>query len=102
MHPLPTLGADQWHKWTTHMDLGSRIDSIASREDLADFVQALRDDLLSDPKSWENATLERFLEALAAWVRDMDGFFQNQGVSMPMQPSWKLVGDMLLAAKLYE
>ena len=84
------------------MDLAGRIDSIASRDDLADFVQALRDDLMTDPQSWENATLERFLEALAAWIRDMDGSFQNEGMSMPMQPSWRLVGDMLLAAKLYE
>lgn len=43
------------------------VDSVRTREDLAAFVLALRQDLLSNQAAWENPTLERFLEALAAW-----------------------------------
>jgi hypothetical protein len=42
------------------------------------------------------------LEALAAWVEDMDGYYLNQGKAVPEKPDWKHVADMLMAAKLYE
>ena len=65
--------------------------SIRSREDFVAFVRALSADLYDNPETWENGSLERFLEALAACVDDMDG-----------QPDWKSVGDMLMAAKGHE
>ncbi len=75
---------------------------IKTRNDLSAFVAALRRDLLSSPDDWENATLERYLEALAAWAEDMDGYFLNRGEEIPTEPSWRLVGQLLLAAKYYE
>lgn len=32
----------------------------------------------------------------------MGGYFANQGIEEPAQPDWKLVGQMLLAAAVYE
>ncbi len=72
------------------------------RLDLADLVDQLRDSLNRDPESWENPDLDRFLDALAAWTRDMDGWFMNRGEPAPDAPSWELFGHMLLAAKIYE
>ncbi len=46
------------------MDILEARDTIKSRSDLARFVYLLREDLISSPDKWENATLERFLEAL--------------------------------------
>ena len=77
------------------------VDSVRTREDLATFVLALRQDLLSNPAAWENPTLERFLEALAAWCTDMPGYFRNRGASQPEQPGWSLVAQMLMAARVY-
>ena len=65
--------------------------SIRSREDFVAFVRALSADLYDNPETWENGSLERFLEALAMCADDMDG-----------KPDWKTVGDMLMAAKRYE
>lgn len=84
------------------MTLAEHNDSIRTREDLVGFVEALRKDLRDDPSSWENANLDRFLGAISAWVEDMDGYFLNQGKPVPQQPDWKVVGDILLAAKVYE
>jgi hypothetical protein len=50
----------------------------------------------------ENPTLERFLEAFAAWCIDMPGVFQSRGLAQPEQPNWRLVGEMLIAASVYE
>lgn len=76
--------------------------SVRSREDLATFVLALRQDLLANRAEWENPTLEQFLEALAAWCTDMPGYFLNRGVEQPEQPDWNLVARMLMAASIYE
>jgi hypothetical protein len=42
------------------------IDAIRSRTDLVKFLHELHADYTNNPDSWENHTLERFLEALAA------------------------------------
>lgn len=84
------------------MGLAERNSSIRSREDLAAFVKALGSDLRDNPESWGNTNLERFLHALGAWVDDMDGYYLNQGKPVPQQPDWKVVGDMLMAARVYE
>ncbi|MBI5386520.1 MAG: hypothetical protein HZA90_17765 [Verrucomicrobia bacterium] len=84
------------------MTLTEHNNSIRSREDFVAFVKALRNDLHDNPATWENSNLERFLEALAAWVEDMDGYYTDQGKPVPQQPDWKVAADMLMAAKMYE
>jgi hypothetical protein len=50
------------------VDLHQQIGKIQSKEDLADFVAALRLDLEANPEKWENPTLERFLSAMEDWI----------------------------------
>ena len=59
-------------------------------------------DSVANQAAWENPTLERFLEALAASCTDMPGYFLNRGVEQPEQPDWNLVARMLVAASVYE
>lgn len=84
------------------MTLAEHNDAIHSREDFVTFVKALVRDLHENPDSWENNSLERFLEALSAWVEDMDGYYIHQNKSVPKQPDWKVIGDILMASKIYE
>lgn len=83
-------------------DVSDRVGTIETRHDVAAFVLALRQDLLDGDDDWENPTLERYLEAVAARVNDLDGYFDNRGEPVPQTPSWRLLGEMLLAAKMYE
>ena len=84
------------------MTLDERTNNIRSREDFVAFVKALSKDFHDNPQSWENRNLEQFLEALGGWVEDMDGYYLNQNIPVPQQPSWTVVADMLMAAKMYE
>lgn len=84
------------------MELHEQIETIDSREDLAAFIDRLRDDLRESPEDWENPELDRYLDALGAWTAAMDGYFQNRGEPVPQTPSWRLIATMLLAAKMYE
>jgi hypothetical protein len=75
---------------------------IKSKEDLAGFVEALREDLLRNPDSWENPTLESYLDAMAAWIRSMDNYRRNIGEQPSEIPTWEVFADILSAAKIYE
>jgi hypothetical protein len=46
-------------------------------------------------EDWENPTLERFLDAMRAWLETM-------GPRIGEKPSWKFLEIMLQAAKIYE
>jgi hypothetical protein len=77
-------------------------DAVTTREELAAFVALLAREAQQAPKDWENTYLHAFLEALAAWISDMDGYFVNRGEKMPEQPSWRTLAQMLAAATIYE
>jgi hypothetical protein len=78
------------------------VNDIANREDFIAFVRALACDLKEQPDTWENRDLASYLDALAAWTEDMDGYFRHAGEQSPDQPSWKLLGQILAAARVYE
>jgi hypothetical protein len=84
------------------MDLHEQVASINTREDLVKFIQQLADDLRADPDAWENASLERFLDALARWSGSMHNVYRNTGRPVPDEPSWRTIGEMMLAATMYE
>ena len=68
---------------------------VTDRVTLADFVRSMRADLMANAEGWENSTLERFLDAFAAWCVD-------HPATNVEQPSWSLVAEMLGAATIYE
>jgi len=84
------------------MDLEKELETVSSRQDLAAFIQSLMSDFEADPERWENNHLIAYLDGLGGWTQDMHGYFQNRGEQVPEQPSWRLIGLMLLAARYYE
>lgn len=84
------------------MTLESRASGPLTRAELAGFLDQLADSLLEEPERWENDRLESFLRGWSAWLNDMDGYFLNRGEPVPDAPSWQLVAQMLLAARVYD
>jgi len=77
-------------------------DHVNSREDLAAFVRSLRRRRTEDGSSWENADLLSFLEALAAWIDDADGWYSNTARELPAGGDWTFFARALQAATVYE
>ncbi len=75
----------------------TQAEAIFSREDFASFVRALLLELQAGGKGWEDTDLPRFLDALAAWVEDMDGYYANRNEPVPTA-DWRTFARMLLAA----
>ncbi|HEV7755584.1 MAG TPA: hypothetical protein VGO94_06955 [Mycobacteriales bacterium] len=75
---------------------------VETREDAARTVRAMLADLQKHPGAWENPTLERFLEALAASITDLDAAYTARGERLPDQPTWRTVAELLVMASDYE
>lgn len=75
---------------------------VSSRAELASFVRELLNDYRLNREGWENDSLDHYLEAIAAWVEDMGGFYKNQGLPTPEKAEWSIFSQILLAAKYYE
>lgn len=75
---------------------------VRSRAELVSFVQELYRDFLRNGHEWENETLGSFLEALAAWVHDSPGWYQNIGKDLPGGGNWTFMARALQAATVYE
>jgi hypothetical protein len=84
------------------MELHEMIEKIKTKEELADFVEKLRMSLNVAPVEWENPSLERFLEAMEAWIREIDRCAKNMSDKDISNPSWSTFAKILYAAKVYE
>jgi hypothetical protein len=83
------------------VELHEQIERTKSKEDLADFVSALKL-FETDPGGWENSTLGRFLEAMECLIRGMDNISKNTGQPPIHQPTWQSFASLLYASKIYE
>ena len=76
---------------------------VQSRLGLAAFVDSLAGDLESNPERWENATLPRFLDALARYLDGLDGWCANNAPEIdPDAAQWRLFAIALVGATIYE
>lgn len=84
------------------MQVKDKTSFVYTREDLAVFVHELAHNLRTRPQEWENTTLVTYLEAMASWIEDAEGYYVNSGQPVPKQPSWQNLAEILQAAKHYE
>jgi hypothetical protein len=77
-------------------------DSVSNHKQLQAFINQLRDDLAADPDSWESITLDDYLEAIEAWLHDLEGLYANLGKPWPPRATWEFMAALLVAGKVYE
>lgn len=68
---------------------------MKTRDDAVKTLEALIESLQANPDEWENPTLERYLDAMAAWLN-------SAKLREVREPSWELFCQALEAAKIYE
>lgn len=81
--------------------LARRAGTIETREDFSQFAQLLMQNYKKRRGEWENDKLDRYLEAVAAFSSDYEGYVRNTGSGAEGNP-WRLLATVLLAAKVYE
>ncbi|MEV0719322.1 hypothetical protein [Asanoa sp. NPDC050611] len=80
----------------------TEVERVTTNAQAAEIVQRMLTDLRAHPTEWENHTLERFLDALAASLHDLGGLYRNRGEDFPDQPTWKMVAEAVVMASGYE
>lgn len=83
-------------------DYFNDLSMIKSKEDFIEFVQFLRNDLLSNKQRWENVTLEDYLDGIENWVESMEEYYEHMKVEIPKDINWRVFADILMAASIYE
>jgi hypothetical protein len=68
---------------------------VDSKDKLSRFLQALSADSISDPESWENGTIEKYIEAISAYLDDA------RNVELTAEECGK-IASLFLAGKHYE
>ena len=84
------------------MDMQSQINDINTREDLVRFIDEMRSTYKKNKGAWSNKDLPSYLEAMSAWIGDMDGYYENINETLPDKPTWKMFAQILAAATIYE
>ena len=75
---------------------------INNRDEFIQFINVLIEDFRINGSLWGNSDLLSFLEAMAAWVEDMDGYYAYKNQALSSNISWNIMADILSAAKIYE
>ena len=80
------------------METHELLEKVNDRASFLEFVKALEQDRRSGV-TWENETIEDFLEASIAWATESD-FGQTQGLST--DSPWRQFAVFLYVGKIYE
>ena len=76
---------------------------VSDRQTFFEFLELLRNDLLENPKRWENKSLPDFLEALSAYTNDIQGYYDNMKLNINAdKPDWSTFADIFRGASIYE
>ncbi len=84
------------------MTLAEEALAVRNRQDLVRFLKSFSADFATNRTAWNNADLASFLEAMSAWAQDMQGFYANRGECPDSLPPWRIITDLLMAARVYE
>jgi hypothetical protein len=78
----------------------SNLPGMKGRDDLLDTIRELVADLEAGSE-WENDTLLRYLDGLAALMSSIENAYVNTEQSVPENP-WSILIDVFLGARFYE
>jgi hypothetical protein len=65
------------------------------------FMKTFAAEANRDAATWENNTIESYLNSMSAWLDDCDGFYGNNEEKVPSSV-WQIIADMLVAGGDYE
>lgn len=84
------------------MNLEELARSVETRADLANFVDALADDLGTNGNEWGHHTLDGFLRVLGGSIRVLDRIYRNEKKAFSEEATWRTFAEMLLAGRIRE
>ena len=76
---------------------------VTDRQSFVEFIELLHEDYHKNLKSWQNKNLDGFLDAIARYANDIQGYYDNTNKKVNAdEPSWQVFADILKGSKIYE
>jgi len=79
------------------MELFSVLNNVNDKNSFLYFLSMLRDDYINNKKTWENQSIDSYIDSIIAWINDYEGDDINTD-----NPNWKSISAMFYMGKLYE
>lgn len=74
-----------------------------TRKDFITFLKEFKQDFHENNNSWENKTLEDFLESMISYTEDVQGYYDNNNLNIDADnPTWENFRTILMGASVYE
>lgn len=64
---------------------------IKNKQDFLSFLNMFIKDFKNNKDSWENTTVDTFLEGMESWIDDMEGYYINMNLPVPENIDWKFL-----------
>lgn len=85
------------------MEIVDLLDQVNDRASLVVFIKALEADFTSDHDAWESWTVDKYIEAIGAWIADEGDIrvpmhFPDQAI----RNQWHFLAACMYAGKIYE
>ena len=74
-----------------------KANSSKDKQSFLEFLKALRNDFLENRETWENITIDDYLESIERWIEN----YHNDDIDFE-KPDWKTISAMFYMGKLYE
>lgn len=84
------------------LEISREFEAIETRDDLIRALKRLMEGLYADRVRVEHETIPDYVEAYTAYVESIPNLYKNQERDFPNNPTWKLVGELLFGALIYE
>jgi hypothetical protein len=76
---------------------------VTDRQSFIEFIELLREDLINNSKSWENKSLDDFLEAMSRYTEDIQGYYDNMKQDVNADhANWQTFADIFKGSTMYE
>ncbi len=74
-----------------------------NRKDFVHFLEEFRTELIQNHTQWENKTLADFLEAMIAYTKDVQSYYDNNKMKIDADTAtWENFKTIMKGAKIYE
>lgn len=76
---------------------------VIDRNSFSKFASELLADYKMNGENWENNSLESFIEGIASYAEDIDGYYSNMKFDTSADtPTWRIFAQILKGAAVYE
>ena len=79
------------------MDLFDLCNASKDKASFLEYIEALKNDFISNPETWVNISIYMYLDAIHSWISD----YHQDAINFE-NPGWKDIAAMLYMGKIYE